>query len=374
MHRWIKNGAACALVAAGLLPALAGAQAQPARAKVFLSMSYVGNDWQAEASNMVKAMAAHPSLANKIDLQVQVAGPNAQKQIQQINAMVQAGAKAIVIFPISPTALNQVVRSACAKKVLVFAYDGEITEPCAHNVTIDQEEAGRVTAQWLADKLGGKGRVVMVTGVPGTSVDTQRTDAAKKVFAKYPDIKVVGEAVGMWSQAVARTELSAAGHAQLERYRRPVDAGGLLHRQRHAAGSGPQARPVAALRGRGLQRRPRADAAGRHGGGRRDGQLRAHGRAAHFLRLATVLGRAGAEAGGAGAGRQGRAQARHAAAAAGHQRHHQALPGGQLGGDEGGLQRVQAVRGAEPGWFASIFSADTPEVGLNAALSAQPEK
>ena len=88
MHRWIKNGAACALAAAGLLPALAGAQAQPARAKVFLSMSYVGNDWQAEASNMVKAMAAHPSLANKIDLQVQVAGPNAQKQIQQINAMV----------------------------------------------------------------------------------------------------------------------------------------------------------------------------------------------------------------------------------------------------------------------------------------------
>ena len=153
---------------------------RPARTKVFLSMSYVGNDWQAEASNMVKAMAAHPSLADKIDLQVQVAGPNAQKQIQQINAMVQAGAKAIVIFPISPTALNQVVRSACAKRVLVFAYDGEITEPCVHNVTIDQEEAGRVTAQWLADKLGGKGRVVMVTGVPGTSVDTQRTDAREE--------------------------------------------------------------------------------------------------------------------------------------------------------------------------------------------------
>jgi ribose transport system substrate-binding protein len=28
------------------------------------------------------------------------------------------------------------------------------------------------------------------------------------VFAKHPDIKIVGEAVGMWSQAVARTELS----------------------------------------------------------------------------------------------------------------------------------------------------------------------
>ncbi|WZB70882.1 substrate-binding domain-containing protein [Achromobacter xylosoxidans] len=324
---------------------------------------------------MVKAMAAHPSLANKIDLQVQVAGPNAQKQIQQINAMVQAGAKAIVIFPISPTALNQVVRSACAKKVLVFAYDGEITEPCAHNVTIDQEEAGRVTAQWLADKLGGKGRVVMVTGVPGTSVDTQRTDAAKKVLAKYPDIKVVGEAVGMWSQAVARTELSkllatrswndidglwmqvgcyTANAMQLEAGRKP---GQLLP----CAGEGSNGGRVQML-------------PSRHDGRRRDGQLRAHGRAAHFLRLATVLGRAGAEAGGAGAGRQGRAQARHAAVAAGHQRHHQALPGGQLGGDEGGLQRVQAVRGAEPGLVRVDLFGDTPEVGLNAALSAQPEK
>ena len=44
--------------------------------------------------------------------------------------------------------------------------------------------------------------------MPGTSVDTLRTKAAKEVFAKHPDIKIVAEAVGMWSQAVARTELS----------------------------------------------------------------------------------------------------------------------------------------------------------------------
>ena len=44
--------------------------------------------------------------------------------------------------------------------------------------------------------------------MPGTSVDTQRTDAAMAVFAKYPDIHIVASAVGMWSQAVARTELT----------------------------------------------------------------------------------------------------------------------------------------------------------------------
>lgn len=68
--------------------------------KIFLSMSYVGNDWQAEAQNMVTAMAK--ANADKVDLQIQVAGPVAQKQIQQIDAMVQAGADAIIVYPISP--------------------------------------------------------------------------------------------------------------------------------------------------------------------------------------------------------------------------------------------------------------------------------
>ena len=121
----LKQLAACTALAAGLITGGSAADAAD-KHKIFLSMSYIGNDWQAEAANMVKAMAAHKSLADKVDLQVQVAGPNAQRQIQQINAMVQAGAEAIVVYPISPTALNQVVKNACDKGVKIFAYDGDI--------------------------------------------------------------------------------------------------------------------------------------------------------------------------------------------------------------------------------------------------------
>src|ERR1700735_1190275 len=157
---WMKwvGGVALSLGAFGTLSGVG--HAADKKFKIFLSMSYIGNDWQAEAANMVKAMAAHKSLADKVSLEVQVAGPNAQRQIQQLNAMVQAGAEAIVVFPISPTALNQVVKSACDKGVKIFAYDAEITEPCAYNVHIDQEEAGRKTAEWLVAKPGGKGNIL----------------------------------------------------------------------------------------------------------------------------------------------------------------------------------------------------------------------
>jgi ribose transport system substrate-binding protein len=207
--RWLQ-GAGLALVAAAASSiALVTAPADAAQKfKIYLSMSYIGNDWQAEAQRMISAMAASKEYRDKVDLKIQVAGADARKQIQQINSMVEAGAQAIITFPISPTALNNVVRNACNKGVLVVAYDAEITEPCAYNIHIDQHEAGRVIAEWLVQELHGKGNIVVITGVPGTSVDTQRTEAAMKVFAQHPDIKIIANTPGMWSQAVARQKLS----------------------------------------------------------------------------------------------------------------------------------------------------------------------
>jgi ribose transport system permease protein len=80
-----------------------------------------------------------------VDLRIQVAGPDAQRQIQQINSMVQGGADAILVYPISPTALNAVVKDACQPHVIDAAYDSVISEPCAYNFHIDQHLWGQIT-------------------------------------------------------------------------------------------------------------------------------------------------------------------------------------------------------------------------------------
>lgn len=369
----LKTLALGTALAAGLISGATGAEAAE-KFKIFLSMSFIGNDWQAEAANMVKAMAAHKSLADKVDLQVQVAGPNAQRQIQQINAMVQAGAQAIVIFPISPTALNQVVKNACDKGVKVFAYDAEITEPCAYNISIDQEEAGRVTAEWLVKKLNGKGDIVLVTGVPGTSVDNLRTKAAKEVFAKHPDIKIVGEAVGMWSQAVARTELS-----KITATRNWDQISGLWMQagcytanamQLEAGKTAEQLLPCA-------------------GEGSNGGRIQ-------MLAAGTEVEGAASPYAPLGAPRISYASPPYSGGLA-LKLAVQALEGKDVPKKtvlplpvvtndtvklckEGTWQEMKDGCNvflpslvSNPGWFASIFSAETPEIGLNAALVGQPE-
>lgn len=205
LGRISKAAGLASLLAAGFVAATS-ANAADKKYKVFLSMSYVGNDWQAEAQNMVSAMAK--ANADKVDLQIQVSGPVAQKQIQQINAMVEAGANAIIVYPISPTALNPAIKNACDHGVVVFAYDSTVTEPCAYNVVTDQTKLATLSAEWVAKAMNDKGNLIFVTGVPGTSVDTDRNKAAHAVFAKYPGIKIVAEPNGMWSQAVARKVLT----------------------------------------------------------------------------------------------------------------------------------------------------------------------
>ena len=200
--------ALASIIAVGMAAAfmMPGAALAAGKYKVFLSMSYSGNDWQSEAQNMVEAMAK--AYGDKIELKTQIAGTDVQRQIQQINAMVQAGANAIVVYPISPTALNTAIRNACAKHVVVFAYDSKVTEPCAYNVFTDQKRLATESAEWVAQRMNHKGNLIFITGVPGTTVDTERNDAAHQVFKKYPDIKIVAEPNGMWSAAIARKALT----------------------------------------------------------------------------------------------------------------------------------------------------------------------
>jgi ribose transport system substrate-binding protein len=166
--------------------------------KVALSMSYSGNDWQAEAQNLVTVTAAKTLKDQVSGLDVFIAGTDAQNQISQLQQMIADEYDAIVIYPISPTALNQVIKQGCDAGIVMMTYDSTVTEPCAHNVTFDQAAAGKKTAEALADMMGNKGNVVLITGVAGTTADEARTKAAEAVFQER-GINVLGKCAGDWA-------------------------------------------------------------------------------------------------------------------------------------------------------------------------------
>jgi ribose transport system substrate-binding protein len=184
------------------------------RVKVYVSAGFDGNTWMDASLNLLRAIAKTSAYKDRVELDVQSARGDAQTQLQQINAMVQSGANVIVAWPISPTALNRAVRNACAKGVVFITWDAAVTEPCAYYVGIDQDWAGAGPAEWLAEKLQGKGNIVFMGGIPGTMVDTRRNEAAKAVFAEHPEIKIVADTPSMWNNATARQKLAEIVAAQ----------------------------------------------------------------------------------------------------------------------------------------------------------------
>ena len=210
--------------------------------------------------------------ADKVDLQVQVAGPNAQRQIQQINAMVQAGAEAIVVYPISPTALNQVVKNACDKGV----HDLRLRRRDHRALRLqrhDRPGGGRPRHGRMAGRRSSAARATssLITGVPGhlgRHAAHQGGEGGLRQASRHQDRRRGGRHVEPGGRPHRAVE--DPRHPQLGRDRRAVDAGRLLHRQLDAARSRQEADRAEALRRRGLERRPHPDAAGRHRGrGRR---------------------------------------------------------------------------------------------------------
>lgn len=195
-------GAVCAVTLSA--PA---AQAQD-KLKVYVSAGFDGNTWMDASLNLLRAISKTKDYKDKVELEVQSARGDAQTQQQQINAMVQAGADIIIAWPISPTALNRSVKNACAKGVTFITWDAAVTEPCSYHVGIDQKLAGSGPAEWLAKALDGKGNIIFMGGIPGTLVDTERNEAAKAVFAKNPDIKIIADTPSMWNPATARKKFS----------------------------------------------------------------------------------------------------------------------------------------------------------------------
>lgn len=186
------------------LSAGAIAHARSKHYKVFLDMSYSGNIWQAEAANGIKALAATPPYNKEVTFKTVISGTNVQHQISDLESMVAAGANAILVYPLSPTALNRVIHQACRQHVLVFAYDSTVTAPCAYNVSVITDRYGANTAQWMVNEMGGKGQLVINKGVAGTSVTKTYDAQAMKVFRRYPGIKIVGQFYGNWNDALSQ--------------------------------------------------------------------------------------------------------------------------------------------------------------------------
>jgi ribose transport system substrate-binding protein len=189
------------IVAAAAAVAFAASGTAKPQAKYVIGVSntLVGNGWREEMICAVKAQALASGKVSEVKVANRNGGP--AEQIADIRNLISAGANAIIINPSSPSALNSVIAQAASRGVKVVSVDQRVTAPQAWNVTNDQVAYGRLGAQWLFKKLGGKGNVVEMRGIAGVPADTDRHTGFMQALKAYPGIKVVKSTYTGWQFA-----------------------------------------------------------------------------------------------------------------------------------------------------------------------------
>jgi ABC-type sugar transport system substrate-binding protein len=121
----------------------------------------------------------------------------ASKQASNMEDLVALGVDGVVANPIDVDSLTPAINNAAAEGVAVATFDRAAKNAeYVFYVGCDDVEGGRLVAEFVADKLGGKGKIVLLTGTPGSSPARDRTTGFFEKLEEYPGLEVVFNQTG----------------------------------------------------------------------------------------------------------------------------------------------------------------------------------
>ncbi|WP_260954652.1 sugar ABC transporter substrate-binding protein [Pseudomonas citri] len=168
--------------------------------KIGVSMSQFDDTWLTYLRESMDKKAK--SLPDGVTLQFEDARSDVVKQLSQVESFVSQKVDAIIVNPVDTAATQRITQSAVAAGIpLVYVNrrPDDLKLPAGVvTVASDDLEAGRMQMQYLAEKMAGKGDIVILLGDLANNSTTNRTKGVKEVLAKYPNIKIEQEQTGTW--------------------------------------------------------------------------------------------------------------------------------------------------------------------------------
>ncbi len=177
---------------------------KPADKKLVVGMTLYSlkNEFTVRLSNAAKKKAAELG----VELKIYDGNYDPNTQINQVETMISDGVNAIILNPQDAKACAVAVDKAAAANIPVIGVNTRVdSEKLTSYVGSKDVYAGELEMQAVADKLGGKGNIVILDGPLGQSAQLERSEGIQNVLKKYPDIKVLAEKTANWSRSEAMT-------------------------------------------------------------------------------------------------------------------------------------------------------------------------
>ncbi|MEQ9643285.1 MAG: substrate-binding domain-containing protein [Alphaproteobacteria bacterium] len=179
--------------------------------RIALVNGFAGNSWRIQMIQSLKAWAARPENAKDIkELKVVSTGTDVAAQIAAVDNFIAAGYDGIIFIAVNPTSFGPVIKRAKRAGTVLVPFDNVLDTDQVVIINEPQVEFEEVKSQFVYDNMAEKkGKVLEIRGLPGNSVDRDRSIGMHNVFDNKDGIEVV-TVVGNWDDGTVQKVVADA--------------------------------------------------------------------------------------------------------------------------------------------------------------------
>jgi signal transduction histidine kinase/AraC-like DNA-binding protein/CheY-like chemotaxis protein len=139
---------------------------------------------------------------------------NSSKQVEQVKKMLDEGVDLLIISPNEAQPLTGIVEQTYNKGIPVIVIDRKTSSALyTAYVGADNYQIGKMAGEYAGTLLKGKGNIVEVMGLPGSSPAIERDRGFSDGLKKYTDIHITARVYGDWLKDSAEKQLIRIGPA-----------------------------------------------------------------------------------------------------------------------------------------------------------------
>ena len=167
-----------------------------------IGVSQCSEDIWREKQNAELRMGAY--LQGNVELHFAAAYDSDQRQIEQIDSLVNMGIDLLIVAPNQIQTISPAIDRAFDKGIPVIVFERKTnSQKYTAFISADNYEMGRVMGRYIASQLNGQGRVVEIMGLEGSSPAIERHNGFADALKAYPSIEIVATLQGDWTEESA---------------------------------------------------------------------------------------------------------------------------------------------------------------------------
>ena len=145
-----------------------------------------------------------------VAVEIRAAGDDNRKQAEDVRYFMDKGVDLLIISANEAAPMTPVVEEAYRKGIPVILIDRKIlSDKYTAYIGADNYEIGRAVGNYIASSLRGKGNVVELTGLGGSTPAMERHQGFMAAISNFPDIKLIDKADAAWESGPAEVEMDS---------------------------------------------------------------------------------------------------------------------------------------------------------------------